>query len=1024
MKHKILCLFFLLLLISPAFAWWDNSWEYRLKITAENYSGNEAIFGLPLLIDGNSNNLSFTNIQADCDDIRFVDMDDTTELDFEWIEKDCSDNNFLAYVQSIKINSNTDYIYLYYGNVGASDGSDKNGTWDGNYLMVWHNENSTSEFLDSTNNNYWGLGTGGEIIYQTQGKIGYAASFPLGDGKTIPIQSGGLPDFNKDFTILYWIKINSESTIEFLDAGGLGNPNEWHLYQGNNYQFSGQDADGTTVNPYGWERRYQDGIWHLFGLKNDNATRTMTIGIDGNWSTEATMSVTYAVDTNWNGIDIIGNLQDLNFDETFVLDKNVGWSEFTAIYQQGQRSFSSFGSEENLSETIGSDINIVIPNGGENWTPDINRLIVFTIQDSDDNYLTARLYYSTSPLGFTNHIVDLNLLWIAQNPTADANCQDTAFYDDTNCFYDWNVSGIAYGTNYYLDINMFDSAVNDNTDSSDSQFTIGFPTATVTSSFSFTAPTAIDNELSIFTTVDLNDTSTITDGNATTWKWFNGGTSFHTDQNISVEFKSSGDHNICLNITVQDGSDINYSDINCNTITIQEYPQNLEFTNTLHEPDLSSFNFDFNGTADNDTNITSWVWDFNDGTHMEGQDLNYTFATSGDFNVCLTATTPTDLNKIACNTVSPYTLTVKIPLNEKDFAEITPFTVRIESTTSVQDLNAQNADAVFHISATETYRIKVYDTNGIFYPRTYYVSITEGTGSYTIQPYLTDELYTLIYVFDNYSKMPLNDVKIQIKKIISGTNTIIQEMRTDGTGTAGVSFIINDQYTAEFYIGDTLKYSMTLFPSSADAIYVYLDLNQFVPITEYHPTDIQIAWQPPEGRVAVPDTNILDFNQTITIAYGTIQEIQIIMVNDGNTVYDSNFTVGVGAGGLFTQQFDLNSFNTGYPVYCTIIIRTTDGNFFVFNTAYVIKPASVWGDFFSALEDIGNEFGPTFTNLAAIFITLFICGAAMKVATVNVKGISIMAGVMLGIFVFLGWLNFYLFALMAMGILAMWLFEG
>ncbi len=250
MKHKILCLFFLLLLISPASAWWDNSWNYRVKITFENYSGEEAIFGVPLLIDGNSGNLSFTNIQTDCDDIRFVDMDDTTELDFEWLEKDCSDNNFLAYAQSIKINSNTDYIYLYYGNVGASDGEDANGTWDGNYLSVYHFEGGTTEVLDSTNNNYWGTGSA-LIVYQTTGKIGYSISAAAGAARGVTINPT-MPDFNKDFTFLYWSKMNDNSlNVQYLYGGGLGNPSEWHIYQGNNYQFEGQDSGGNPASGSG-----------------------------------------------------------------------------------------------------------------------------------------------------------------------------------------------------------------------------------------------------------------------------------------------------------------------------------------------------------------------------------------------------------------------------------------------------------------------------------------------------------------------------------------------------------------------------------------------------------------------------------------------------------------------------------------------------------------------------------------------------------------------------------------------------
>jgi len=575
-----------------------------------------------------------------------------------------------------------------------------------------------------------------------------------------------------------------------------------------------------------------------------------------------------------------------------------------------------------------------------------------------------------------------------------------------------------------MDLNVFDETGLNDTDTSDSNFTIGIKSGSVDANFSYTIPAGLDNEESVYPTTTLKDTSIITDANAITWKWLANGTVFSTDQNTTKTFYSSGDHNVCLIITVLDATDTNIEDTQCYFLTVSEYPQGLDYNFSSHEQTLKAWNFDFNAFADNDANVVSWVWDFNDGTHLEGKDLNYTFTTEGDYNVCLTATTNPDLNKTVCKKVAPYSITVNVPLNEKDFASITPFSVRIESASSVQDLNNQNSDITFYITKPETYRIKVYDTNNVYYPRVYYQQIVEGTYSYIIQPYLTDELYTLFYVFDEYSKTPLNNIKIKIKKIIGGVNTIVQEMLTDGTGTVGASFIINDQYTVEFYVENILNYSMTLFPSSSDAIYVYLDLTTTTVIPQKHPILIDIEWQPPEGSKFVPDTNILDFNQTISISYGEIQEIQIIAVNDNNTLYDNNFTTGVASGGTYTQSFDLNSINTGYPIYYTIVIKTTDGNFFVFNTSYVIKTAWQWGTFETVMQDIKNTFGETFTNIAAIFITLIICGAAASITAINYKGISLLGGIILGLFVFFGWLNFYLFSLTIFGILAVWLFEG
>jgi len=52
---------------------------------------------------------------------------DETATSYVWVK-----------VPQIDINSNTDYIYMYYGNTGASDVQNVNGVWNSDYTAVWH----------------------------------------------------------------------------------------------------------------------------------------------------------------------------------------------------------------------------------------------------------------------------------------------------------------------------------------------------------------------------------------------------------------------------------------------------------------------------------------------------------------------------------------------------------------------------------------------------------------------------------------------------------------------------------------------------------------------------------------------------------------------------------------------------------------------------------------------------------------------------------------------------------------------
>ena len=541
----------------------------------------------------------------------------------------------------------------------------------------------------------------------------------------------------------------------------------------------------------------------------------------------------------------------------------------------------------------------------------------------------------------------------------------------------------------------------------------------LTANFTNSTPAILDTERGITsTTIDLNDLSTTTTaGDINQWLWKDNSSQFSTDQNTTRTYSVSADHNICLTASTTDLNE----DTFCKTISIQSIAQGLSFTTRPHELGLKAWNIDFNGTATNESDITSWVWDFNSSGKISGQDINHTFSAFGDYNVCLTASV-SDSNKMYCDTISTYLLTVKIPLNEKSSVEITPFTARIESGSIVQDQNGLDMDTNFFLINTTTYRATVADSNGNYYPASYLVTTSVGTSEYTLQPYLSDEVYTLFYVFDNYAKTPLANVRIQIQRSISNVGVqTISETLTDSTGTASASFVIGGLYTINFYYEDELKYSMTLVPSSTDPIYIYLDLTTTTPITPLVYKEITVSWQPDDGSYYVPDTNILDFNQTISIINGTIQTIQIIAVNDGNTLYDQNFSSN---GGTFSQSFDLNSISVGYPIYYTILIYTTDGNYFFYYTNYVVKPTTVFGTFMSALDDIKNALGENLTGIIAIFVTMIICGGAVAGTPINMKGSSILAGVMLGIFTFIGWLNFYLFALIAFGILALWLWSG
>jgi hypothetical protein len=127
--------FFTMLLIS-SFFWFarpqlvladaPDSTQYRRAVQITNTGSALTNYQVLVTID-TATLISQGRLQSDCDDLRFQDSNDTTNLDY-WIENSgangCNTASTRVWVEVPSINANaTKTIYLYYGNPSASAGS-------------------------------------------------------------------------------------------------------------------------------------------------------------------------------------------------------------------------------------------------------------------------------------------------------------------------------------------------------------------------------------------------------------------------------------------------------------------------------------------------------------------------------------------------------------------------------------------------------------------------------------------------------------------------------------------------------------------------------------------------------------------------------------------------------------------------------------------------------------------------------------------------------------------------------------
>ncbi len=258
----------LLLVTVPAQAssWWDSAWNYRMKLTFANGTITENITNSLVTATLNSTNLDFSLARSDGYDIRFVDADDATNLKYFRASYNATAEtaDFIFQVPQIDASSDTDYVWMYYGNADASDGENKAFTND--VVLndpLWSSRLSSSPFdsVDSYSHSNtvtgatWGLQgrtfAGGDdyisIPYIFYGHSGFAWA----NG------TGGIISLNRDDGLGYMTfgMINS-TTLRLAIHNGSNNVNldatvtaNWH-FTGYSYGAGGMViySDGAVAN--------------------------------------------------------------------------------------------------------------------------------------------------------------------------------------------------------------------------------------------------------------------------------------------------------------------------------------------------------------------------------------------------------------------------------------------------------------------------------------------------------------------------------------------------------------------------------------------------------------------------------------------------------------------------------------------------------------------------------------------------------------------------------------------------------
>jgi len=151
--HKVFPICFIFLFFFPTYLYSDlPGWNSKIDITITNSSAG-ALTDHQVLVDLNTQDLigvGADDMQADGDDIRFLDSDDATQLDY-WIEEGMGTTSTKIWVEIPSVPVGAKTIYLYYGNQSATAVSSLEDTMiPGEVGEVSADENYTTVNLTNT----------------------------------------------------------------------------------------------------------------------------------------------------------------------------------------------------------------------------------------------------------------------------------------------------------------------------------------------------------------------------------------------------------------------------------------------------------------------------------------------------------------------------------------------------------------------------------------------------------------------------------------------------------------------------------------------------------------------------------------------------------------------------------------------------------------------------------------------------------------------------------------------------------
>jgi hypothetical protein len=356
-----------LLEIMKTASWFDVAWNKRIKLTFQNGGQVEDLLDFPVLVVLEPSRINYSDFRSDGSDIRFIDAtDSTTPLAYE-IESWVSGDSSYIWVRIPKINggSNSDYIWLYFGNSDAASGENPSAVWDTNYVGIWH---INATYTDSSQYSNHGTGNAVGNVADPANPIPIAAAGSFdGISSHIEIADSSSLDISGSLTLEAWIRKNSNGDriiVSKYDKGMVANARSYDLgfdragHFGQSYITVSQDGAlyGGGILELTSGSAISNGQWHHIAGVYDNSNPSdakLYIFLDGVLDNEKTSDQsniflsdeTVLIGAMWED-GVMYGFWDGDIDEVRISDipRSADW--LAAQYLAMTDSFISYSSVE------------------------------------------------------------------------------------------------------------------------------------------------------------------------------------------------------------------------------------------------------------------------------------------------------------------------------------------------------------------------------------------------------------------------------------------------------------------------------------------------------------------------------------------------------------------------------------------------------------------------------------------------------------------------------------------------------